>query len=136
MTRVKMIKLSLMALVSTTMLSSCATIFAGGAPKIFLEGDIDEPITVRTEKEVYENVSLPCIVKVKRHKLDGQRIKIESENYKYKDIILEKSVNGWTFGNIAIGGLIGWSVDLITNCVSRPSQTHYDVRGKKKEAGE
>ena len=123
-----------MALITTTMLSSCATIFSGGAPKIFLEGDVNEPITVRTEKAVYENVTLPCMVKVKRHNIDGQRIKIESENYNYHDIILEKSVNGWAFGNIAIGGLIGWSVDLITNCVSRPSQTHFNVQGKKKEA--
>ena len=38
-----------------------------------------------------------CTVKVKRHKLDGQRIKIESENYKYKDIILGKTINGLGF---------------------------------------
>ena len=54
-------------------------------------------------------------MKVKRHQLEGQRIKIESENYKFDDIVLQKAVNSWTFGNILIGGVIGWSVDLMTN---------------------
>jgi len=130
------IRCCLMAAISITSLSSCATLFSGGSPKIYLEGNVDEPITVTTQKRVYENVVLPCTVKVKRHKLDGQRIKIESENYKYKDIILGKTINGWAFGNILIGGTVGWIVDLITNSVSRPSQTHFEVYGTKKDLNE
>lgn len=108
--------------------SSCATLFAGGDPKIFIDGTIDEPVTITTEKNVYSNVTLPYMVEVNRHKIDGQRINIKSENHQYKDIILEKAINGWTFANILIGGIIGWGIDMGTNCVSKPAQNHFYIQ--------
>ena len=90
------------------MFSSCATIVSGGNPSILISSSmVDEPVTITTSYNKYEKVDLPATVKVKRHQLDGQRIKIESENYKFDDIVLQKAVNSWTFGNILIGGLIG-----------------------------
>jgi hypothetical protein len=112
--------------------SSCATIVAGGSPKITIDGDRNEPVTIITEKQIYENVELPTQVKVNRHKIDGQRVQIKSENYNYRDIYLDKAINGWTFGNILIGGLIGWGVDLGTNCVSKPSKKVYYIEGTPK----
>ena len=108
-----------------TLFSSCATIVAGGDPSV----------TITTEKQTYPNVTLPAVVQVKRKKLDGQRIRIEAENYKFQDIVLRKAVNGWAFGNILLGGIIGWSVDLITNCVSKPAQEEFNIEPtfKKKE---
>ena len=38
---------------------------------------------------------------------------IETENYKFYDIVLQKSVNSWTFGNILIGGIIGYSSSAV-----------------------
>ena len=87
------------------MLSSCATIVSGGNPSITINGNVSEPVTIVTEEQTYPNVGLPAVVKVNRHHLDGQRIRITSENYKFDDIVLEKSVNGWAFGNILLGGL-------------------------------
>lgn len=122
------------------LLTSCATIVSGGSPKVTIDGDVGEPVTIVTEKQTYENVMLPCMVKVNRHKLDGQRIKVSSATTKYKDIILEKSVNPWAFGNILFGGVVGWGIDLGTNCVSVPSRKHFyvsadDARGAVKENG-
>lgn len=114
-------------------LTSCATILDGGSPTIHLEGSTAEPVTIVTEKQTYPNVTLPATVQVNRHKLDGQRIKISSENYEYPDIVLEKKVNGVTFVNILIGGLIGWAVDAATNCVSTPQQKYFNVSGTPKE---
>ena len=108
-------------------LSSCATIVSGGSPQITIDGNLKEPVTITTSKQTYPNVTLPYVVRVKRHKLDGQRIYVQSETTRYKDIILEKSVNAWAFGNILIGGLIGWGVDLGTNCVSKPAQTYFYI---------
>lgn len=119
------------ALFATTlpmMLSSCASIVSGGSPKIFIDGDIKEPVTIITEKQMYTNVDLPYRVKVNRHHIDGQHIQIKSEKGRYKDIVLEKSTNGWVFGNILVGGLIGWGIDLITNCVSQPQQRHFYIQ--------
>lgn len=109
-------------------LPSCATILSGGAPSITINGNVNEPVDIITTKQVYQRVNLPVIVKVKRHKLEGQRIQITSENYKFNDIVLEKQVNSWAFGNILLGGLIGWGIDLATNSVVKPLQTHYMIQ--------
>lgn len=123
-------------LAGPVLLSSCATIASGGDPSITITGDVSEPVTITTEKQTYPGVSLPAIVQVKRHRLEGQRIQITSDNYKFDDIILGKSVNGWAFGNILLGGLIGWGVDLGTNCVVKPSQTQFVIHPLPKQQGE
>ena len=74
-----------------TLFSSCATIVAGGDPSITISSSsVTEPVTITTEKQTYPNVTLPAVVQVKRKKLDGQRIRIEAENYKFQDIVLRK----------------------------------------------
>ena len=110
------------------MLSSCATIASGGDPRITINGSkVDEPVTITTEKKTYTNVSLPTVVQAKRKKLEGQKIKIESENYTFQDIELHKSTNSWIIGNALLGGVAGLGIDLLTNSVSNPSQTSYDI---------
>ncbi len=128
------IKAAIVAAVMPLLLSSCATIVSGGSPKITIDGNVREPVTITTTKQTYPNVTLPYVVKVNRHKIDGQRIYVQSETTRYKDIVLEKTTNGWAFGNILIGGLIGWGIDLGTNAVSKPAQKHFyinanDVQG-------
>lgn len=123
----KEIKLAAIAVSFVLSFSSCATIVAGGSPRITIDGDTKAPVTIITEKQTYPNVQLPYEVQVNRHHIDGQRIQIQSDNGSYRDIVLEKEVNGWTWGNILIGGLIGLGVDLITNCVAKPSKPTYFI---------
>ena len=128
------IKAAIVAPVMPLLLSSCATIVSGGSPTITIDGNVKEPVTITTTKQTYPNVTLPYVVKVNRHKIDGQRIYVQSETTRYKDIVLEKTTNGWAFGNILIGGFIGWGIDLGTNAVSKPAQKHFyinanDVQG-------
>lgn len=130
MNKTKFFKGSLLTIFALLLFSSCATIVAGGSPKITIDGNIKEPVTITTSKQTYQNVTLPYVVQVNRRKLDGQRIYVRSENIRYRDIVLQKTINGWTFGNILIGGLIGWGVDLSTNCVSKPAQTYFFIDAK------
>ncbi|MBR5061755.1 MAG: hypothetical protein IKX24_06385 [Prevotella sp.] len=127
------IKNVVLATILVSSFSSCATIVAGGSPKITIDGDTKEPITIITEKQTYPNVQLPYTVQVNRHHIDGQRIQVQSEKNSYRDVVLEKKVNSWTWGNILLGGLIGWSVDLITNCVAKPSKPTYFIEKKSNE---
>ena len=110
----------------------CATIVTGTKAKISIDGDINEPLTIVTSYKTYRNQELPVIVEVKRKKLDGQRIKLTSERYEYRDILLRMSINSWTFGNLILGGLVGWSIDLITICVSTPAQDNFFIEGTPK----
>ena len=123
--------LMLMA-VAAMALSSCATIVTGSNPKVVIDGDVDEPVTISTSFTTYDNVKLPIMVRLKRKHLDGQRIKVTSENYTYKDVVVQKNINEWTFGNILLGGIIGWGIDLLTNGVSKPADNNYYIHGKKK----
>lgn len=136
MKKTNFLKAAFVMVLPAMMLTSCATILTGGSPTIAIDGDVKEPVTIITEKQTYANVQLPCSVQVNRHHLEGQRIKIQSENFDFKDIVLEKTINGVTFANIIFGGLIGWGVDMITNCVSNPQSKNYFVEGKKKEKQE
>ena len=133
MKHINLVKKGSCLILSTLLLSSCATIISGTSPSIHIDGNNPEPVTITTSYQTYENVNLPQVVKVKRKKLDGQRIQITSPNYDYKDIVLKKTVNGWTFGNILLGGLIGWGVDLGTNAVSKPKQDTFHVSPTPKE---
>ncbi len=122
------IKAAIVAPVMPLLLSSCATIVSGGSPTITIDGNVREPVTITTTKQTYPNVTLSYVVKVNRHKIDGQRIYVQSETTRYKDIVLEKATNGWAFGNILLGGLIGWGIDLGTNAVSKPAQKHFYIK--------
>lgn len=129
------IKAAIVAPVMPLLLSSCATIVSGGSPTITIDGNVREPVTITTTKQTYPNVTLPYVVKVNRHKIDGQRIYVQSETTRYKDIVLEKATNGWAFGNILIGGLIGWGIDLGTNAVSKPAQKHFYINANDVQGG-
>ena len=127
MKRKNLLKVTAMVAIAPMLFASCATIVSGGDPSITIYGNVSEPVTITTEKQTYADVPLPAVVQVKRHHLDGQRITITSENNNFNDIVLKKKVNEWAFGNILIGGLIGWGIDLGTNSVSKPAQTEFSV---------
>lgn len=129
------IKAAIVAAAMPLLLSSCATIVSGGSPRITIDGNVREPVTITTTKQTYPNVTLPYVVKVNRHQIDGQRIYIQSETTRYKDVVLEKTTNGWAFGNILIGGLIGWGIDLGTNAVSKPAQKYFYINANDVQEG-
>ena len=129
----KTMMMAAMAACVATLFSSCATIVSGTTATIQINGKFTEPMTITTSYQTYEDVVLPAEVKVKRQHLDGQHIKITSPNYTYEDIILNRTVNGWAFGNIVFGGLIGLGVDLGNNAVSKPGQDIYYIKATPKE---
>ena len=128
----KKVFFTMCTVVSVYFLSSCATIVTGTKPKVTINGNAKEPVTITTSYMTYENVILPTQVRVNRKHLSGQRISVKSPNYTYNDIVLDKKINGWAWGNLLAGGLIGWIIDLGTNCVSEPREYQYYVHGEPK----
>lgn len=55
----------------------------------------------------------PATVQAPRGKGDF-KLHIEKEGYKPVDVLLRQSVDGWLWGNIIFGGLIGLAIDFIT----------------------
>ena len=110
-----------------TLFSSCATILTGTSAKVTIDGDIDEPVTIVTSKDIYKDVNLPTQVKVSRKHLGGQHIQIISPSYAFHDIKLETAFNPTALGSILLLPF-PLAVDLITNAVIRPSVSHYYIR--------
>ena len=55
----------------------------------------------------------PATVQAPRGKGDF-KLHVEKEAYKPVDILLRQSADGWLWGNVLLGGLIGLAVDFIT----------------------
>ena len=106
--------------------TSCATIFTGTKAIIFIDGDIDEPVTFSSSAGEYKDVTLPTLVEVKRRQLNGQHIQIRSEHYSFDDIVLEKTFNGWALVSLLMYGP-PFLVDLMTNAVSKPKYDRFFI---------
>ena len=109
----------LFAVLLTMGFSSCATMFTGTKADIFIDGDVNEPVTISSSAGVYKDVSLPTFVEVKRRHLNGQHIQINSDHHAFEDIVLEKDFNGWALAS-AVSGITPFLIDLMTNAVSKP----------------
>lgn len=124
MGKMRNIKSCMIAVTASSLFCSCATVFSGKSPKITIDGDIQEPVTIVTKKKTYSNVMLPAKVKVKRHNIQGQRIHVASESVKFSDIQLTKKFNPWFVANI-FNDCVGMPIDLLTNNVSKPKIKHF-----------
>jgi hypothetical protein len=108
------------------LLSSCATVIIGTKARIWVDGRVEEPVTIVTSAGEYRDVTLPTMVQVKRRHLGGQHISISSEHYAFSDIVLQR--------NVSVCGALcalftGWSLipDLLTNAISDPAQNSFYI---------
>ena len=110
------LKLALLAILLPTLCSSCATIFGHSTYPVSVNSTpsgATVSITDKKGKEVYKGAS-PAIVNLKSSagffaKAEYQ-VKISSTGYAEQIIPVNFNLNGWYFGNILIGGLIGMLV--------------------------
>ena len=107
------IKLALLAIVLPTLFSSCATIFGHSTYPVSVNSTPSGATVNITDKKgkVVYNGSSPTIVNLKSSagffsKAEYQ-VKISSNGFAEQIIPVNYKLNGWYFGNILIGGLIG-----------------------------
>ncbi len=106
------------------LLSSCATIVGGGPTQIIDVSSSPEGAQIWTAKivkkkgggtEVVEMMDTgmvtPAKVTIARK---NAVIILKKEGYQDTNVVMVKKMNGWFWGNILIGGLIGSSIDLST----------------------
>ena len=117
---------TLFAVLLVICFSSCATMVSGIKADIFIDGDVDEPVTINSSAGEYKDVTLPTIVEVKRRHLDGQHIQISSEHHSFDDIVLERSFNGWALVTALAYG-VSFFIDLMTNAVSLPKYDQFFI---------
>lgn len=62
----KFCKILIVAVCIISCFASCATIVAGGSPRITVDGDVKEPVTIITEKLTYTDHAY-CSTPVEKH---------------------------------------------------------------------
>lgn len=90
--------------------TSCATIIASGPDAVPVNS---EPEGARVLLDGQAVGRTPLTASLSR-KCEGV-LTFQLDGYETRVVDLDKVVNGWIFGNIIFGGLIGIAVDLITS---------------------
>mgnify|MGYP001605983030 CR=1 FL=1 len=95
------------------LLCSCATIISGKSQNISINTTPDEAtITINGISQ-----TSPCVFVLDRS-VAAYYVKIEKQGYKPVTITLTRGLNGWIFGNLLVGGIIGFAVDCVTGSVN------------------
>jgi uncharacterized protein YceK len=104
---VGLILISLICLVS-----GCATIFSGSPSTLSIK-TVPKDVTVTVigggNKQVQHT---PCSIVL--DKKNDYTVILEYEGYRSEEVLIQRSLNGWVFGNILLGGIIGLAVDGVT----------------------
>ncbi len=106
-------KLSVLALASTMLFGSCASIVSKSNWPITIQSTPSDATITITDKngiQVYTG-NTPANLKLKSGSgffgKASYQVKFEKEGYATKMIPVNFKVNGWYFGNILLGGIIG-----------------------------
>ncbi|MEO7306047.1 MAG: hypothetical protein ABIR78_03485 [Ferruginibacter sp.] len=116
--------LAMVAIATTVLFSSCATLFGHSSYAVLINSEPSGAIvniTNKKNKEIF-NGQTPATVTLKSSagffsKAEYQ-VKISSTGYTEQIIPVTFTLNGWYFGNILIGGLVGMLiVDPLTGAM-------------------
>lgn len=112
-------------LLIAAILNSCATIVQGSHQSISISSNPTNAY-IWVDRNYVGNT--PLIVDMSRK--DTHIVRIELPGYQAYEICLARKVNGWIFGNIIFGGVVGIAVDAITGAFYKltPEQVMVDLR--------
>ena len=108
--------------------SSCASIINTGRQPVFIHST-PPGATIVINDSVYGTT--PMTLKMKRKK-KYRVVQVQMEGYKTYRIQMARSVSGWFFGNIFIGGLIGMGIDALSGGMYMIEPDHIDATLQKK----
>ena len=107
------LKCSMMALISVVLFSSCATIFTKTKYQLMVNSNPDGATLVITDKkgnDVYVGTT-PASLMLKSSSgfFSGAeyRVRISHPGYNDKIVTVSSKIEGWYFGNLLFGGLLG-----------------------------
>jgi hypothetical protein len=103
--------------------SGCATVVGGGGKQQMTFNSEPQDATVTVAGRVMGKT--PLTVTVERAK--NQALVVEKEGYKPFTTQLSTRLNGWFWGNIVIGGLLGSTTDGVSGAIHEYSPDQYFV---------
>lgn len=119
-----MIKIvSSLVIASALALSGCATIVDGGPQSISFSSNPDNATVYLDGAAIGKT---PVTIPVKR-KQANQTVRFSKEGYKDIEVQMASTLNGWFFGNILTGGLLGSTTDGLSGAAFKYAQNSYMV---------
>lgn len=103
-------------------LAGCASIVSGRTQEVSFASN-PEGVTVTVNGRILGKT--PLTINLQRQ--SGQSLIFSKDGYKTLSMELETSINGWFWGNIVLGGLIGSTTDGITGSVHQYAPSQYMV---------
>lgn len=107
-----MLRAALVGIGLLSLVSGCATVFNGSTQGI---GIASVPTGAAVSVDNIAQGHTPVIAPLSRK--DNHIVKVEYPGYHPFEATLTRSLNGWVFGNILIGGLVGVSIDAISGAM-------------------
>lgn len=102
--------------------TSCATIVSGRSQQVsVVTTPTDAIVTVGGMKQM-----APASFILDR-RMGVYQVMVEKEGYEPVVVTLKKGVNGWVFGNIIFGGIIGLVIDIASGSASKFTPSEVEV---------
>ncbi|MDZ7705581.1 MAG: hypothetical protein U5L04_13990 [Trueperaceae bacterium] len=110
------------------LLSSCATVVTGASPTNFTANSTPQGATVvAVALQGSERLSTTTPGTLSLSKGSDYELTFSLEGYESEIIVVRRSINGWFWGNIIIGGIPGWIIDYATNSMWKHNMTIANV---------
>lgn len=122
--------ISVILIVSAMFFTSCATIMQGTTQAV---GIVSTPTGASITVDGVNYGKTPLTADLKRK--DNHIIKIELPGYQPYETTLTRSVSGWVWGNIVVGGLPGLVIDAISGGLYKLTPVQIMATLQKQGAG-
>ncbi len=109
-------------LVLMMFLSGCCTIMHGKSQEIYLNSTPSGAV-VRVNSIATTTPGTITLERTKPH----YTLVFEKEGYKSITVELRRTLDGWLFGNIFLGGIIGTAIDFLTGSAYKITPQEVDV---------
>ncbi|MBD3258582.1 PEGA domain-containing protein [candidate division GN15 bacterium] len=123
-------------LLSFCVLMGCASIIHGTSQEILFQ-TIPDGATVSVEDAMgkrYGSCQTPCTLDLKRKR--EYKVIINKPGYSEATLVLEKKTDGWIWGNIVFGGIIGLIVDFSNGAAYKLSPSELSVTLQESTVGQ
>ncbi len=122
------------ALLSGLCLTGCASIVGGGSSQAVSIQSTPSPASyqVRSSSGFQIDGRTPGTERLPRK--NEYQVRISLEGYETQDVVLTKGTNGWIWGNLLIGWIVGFAIDFITGAAYKLEPEMVQVTLETEEA--
>lgn len=113
------------AVLLACLVSGCATVIHGSKQDVAI---ISEPRSATITIDGFNVGKTPYLARLSRK--DIHLVKLELPGYQPYEVTINRKLDGWIFGNIVLGGIVGIVVDVATGSMYR--LTPKDIDGTLK----